>query len=265
MASCKPAMRQGGRKSSCPRTVQTCVARAQAGHEVRHRHQHQASAQPLQAIVADLPAGRQLPAGCSRNSKPRQQHVAQPVGQHAHRQDARDLAVVQPQPRVEPVAEGDAAHQRAQVQVEGVADEVDRHHLARGQFVPGVAPPDQVEAAVQQVAGQREADRRQQGRARQVAQRVEHVVPVDVARIAHQQASTATKKSQRQQPRLAQGHQGAATARWSRSRGHGMRCGKVRESMAHSLPWRASRPQPVGERRQQARHVPRQPARPSDG
>jgi hypothetical protein len=69
------------------------------------------------------------------------------------RHDAGDGAGLQAQARIEAKTEGHATHQRAEVEVEGIADEGHQHHGGGAEFVAGVAPAQQVKAAVQREAG----------------------------------------------------------------------------------------------------------------
>ena len=184
--------------------------------------------------------------------------------------------VVQPQPRIEPVAEADAAHQRAEVQVEGVADEGDRHHDRRAQRVAGVAAPEQVEGAVEQVARRGQADGSQQRRRGQVAQRLPARRPSRCARLRDQQPGTSGEEQPAQPTRLSQGHQGRA-GRWRRLRRvtagarRGRSCCRWRSAPARqvsasspSLAWppacASSCATPL-----QPRRVARQPAGPAAG
>jgi hypothetical protein len=151
-----------------------------------HGDRHKQRTDPLQAVAAHVPVGRQLQRMHDEENA-REQLVAEPVGQHAHRDDAGDHAVPQTQARIQPITKAHAADDGADAQVEGVADEIHRHHRRRRQAVAGVAPPDQVEAAVKQVAERRETDGDRERRCGNLGDRVPHLLPVEVARVVDQQ------------------------------------------------------------------------------
>ena len=125
--------------------------------------------------------------------------MAEPVGDQADADDAADDAGAQARARVQAQPQPEAADQRAEVEVEGIADEGRGPDAAGREPVAGVAAAEQVEAAVERVAQRRQAAGQQHGAGGVAAQRAPGAGPVDVARARHQQREHEQREARQQQ------------------------------------------------------------------
>src|SRR5690606_3645237 len=129
------------------------LGREGAGSQVGQGGDDHGHADETQPGVADLPAGWQG-HHTQREDQPPQPQIAEPVGDDAEAEYPGDGGYVQTQSRVQAEAQGNAADQGVEVQVEGVADEHQRQYLTDRQRVAGITPAQQVVAAVVEVAGE---------------------------------------------------------------------------------------------------------------
>jgi hypothetical protein len=160
--------------------------RVETQDQVAGHQQAQRRAKPTKATAAELPPGRQLERA-QREQHAGQQQVAEPVGDHAHHHNLRRLGGGEAKTGIEPVAHCDTADQRAQVQIEGVGHEAHAHDARDRQAVAGQVASEQVVAAVQRIAGQRQCRRAEQRAQRVGSQRYPGPRPVDAARLVHEQ------------------------------------------------------------------------------
>ena len=168
-----------------------------AGPQVKRGNQQQNDAQNLQRRLADIPAlGNLHHAGAKNNAA--EQDIPQPVGGNAQGEDTGNGRPAQPQTRVEPIAHTNAAYPGAERQIKGVADKRHQHHLAFSQLVAAVGAPQQIVAAIDQVAGDNQPDGAEQRRTVVIANHFPHVLPVNFLGVDHQQNDDGDKKEHRQ-------------------------------------------------------------------
>ena len=152
--------------------------RAEAQHDVAERGCDHDDPERLQTECAQREGIRQwhLP-GCERDSG--EQQPARPVRDQGERDHVADLRRAQAEPVIQAQAEPKASDERAEVQVERIADEADADHAPGGEPVPGVGAAEQIVRRIRQVAqrGQRGGGAKRQRRVG--VERAANLAPVD--------------------------------------------------------------------------------------
>ncbi|MNO71876.1 hypothetical protein D3C76_628040 [compost metagenome] len=168
-----------------------------ARHQVAGAQQQQQDPYALQRTAAELPARRHAHQPAAEHGAGND-HVAEPVGRQAQAKDLRDVALADPEPRIQPVAHGNAADPGAQVQVEGVADDPHGQNLLPGQVLADVGAADQVEAGVHQKTHQGQPRGNDQCAHLEIGQGIEHFVPFDALGEHREQHDQHQEKQHRQ-------------------------------------------------------------------
>ncbi|MNJ42277.1 hypothetical protein D3C77_372410 [compost metagenome] len=133
-----------------------------AGQQVSNGQQHHQHADQLQPGSPHRPVGRQFDQAQSKHCT-RQGQVADPVGEDAQADDPGDGCRVQAQPAVQAIAQGHATDPGGEIKVEGITDEGHWQYLTHRQVMAGIGTPEQVIAAEQDEAAQRQPQTDGQG------------------------------------------------------------------------------------------------------
>ena len=116
-----------------------------------------------------------------------EQQVAEPVGHDGQRDHLCHGGRLQPDAAVQAQLERQRTDQRAEIQIEGIADRRDAERARHAHRMPCRVPADQVVARDERVAHERQAGGQQQLARALLLQRLPHRRPVDAADLARQQ------------------------------------------------------------------------------